>query len=104
MMRPSPSHHQPVAETSRTAVSPACPRRAQREGLSGNSSAGLSRYREIGTIVPRVVEATDVTEVQRIVHEEFVRWFHVDIAGPLTQYETMAREIWEAASSFRGAR
>jgi hypothetical protein len=56
---------------------------------------------EVGTIVPRVAKAADATEVHRIIHEEFGRWFGVDTAGPLTTYEAPAREIWQAVLSFR---
>jgi hypothetical protein len=36
---------------------------------------------EIGTIVPRVVNAQSVEEVTTVLHEEFLRWFGDDIAG-----------------------
>jgi hypothetical protein len=57
---------------------------------------------EVGTIVPRVAKATDLDEVTRIVHKEFVRWFDRDIAGPIAAYEAPAREIWQAVLLFRG--
>jgi hypothetical protein len=57
---------------------------------------------EVGTIVPRVAKASDLDEVTRIVHKEFVRWFDRDIAGPITAYEAPAREIWQAVLLFRG--
>jgi hypothetical protein len=58
---------------------------------------------EVGTIVPRVVKAADVDEFHRIVHEEFGRWFGVDIAGPIAAYEAPAWVIWQAVLSFRHA-
>ena len=36
---------------------------------------------EAGSIVPRLLDVTTVEDVQRIVHEEFVRWFDSDTAG-----------------------
>jgi hypothetical protein len=57
---------------------------------------------EVGTIVPRVAKATDLDEVTRIVHNEFVRWFDRDIAGPIASYEAPARAIWQAVLRFRG--
>jgi len=50
---------------------------------------------EVGTILPRLVEAASAPDVQRIVHEEFVRWFGADIAGPSADYAGAAEKIWE---------
>jgi hypothetical protein len=49
---------------------------------------------EVSTILPRLRETNTVVDVQRIVHEEFVRWFGADIAGPLTDYADVAERIW----------
>lgn len=56
---------------------------------------------EIGTIVPRVVNAQSVEEVTTVLHEEFVRWFGNDTAGPRQAYEAPARQIWPALLEFR---
>ncbi len=56
---------------------------------------------EIGTIVPRVVNAQNVDEITALVHEEFLRWFGDDTAGPRQAYEAPARRIWEAVLEFR---
>ena len=56
---------------------------------------------EIGTIVPRVVNAQSVDEVTAVLYEEFVRWFGDDTAGPRHAYETTAGKIWEALLEFR---
>ena len=37
---------------------------------------------EIGTFLPRVVNAESVDETTAVLHEEFVRWFGNDTAGP----------------------
>src|SRR5882672_1942807 len=49
---------------------------------------------EVSTILPRLREANAAVDVQRIVHEEFVRWFDADIAGPITDYADVAERIW----------
>lgn len=56
---------------------------------------------EIGTIIPRLVKAQEVDEVTAVLHEEFVRWFGDDTAGPRHPYEAPARKIWEALLEFR---
>ena len=49
---------------------------------------------EVSTILPRLREANTATDVQRIVHEEFVRWFGADIAGDRSRYVELAKDIW----------
>ena len=49
---------------------------------------------EVSTILPRLREANAVVDVQRIVHEEFVRWFGADLIGPLADYAEVAEKIW----------
>jgi hypothetical protein len=49
---------------------------------------------EIGTILPRLKEAGSVFELQRIVHEEFTRWFGAETAGPRKRHAEVARLIW----------
>jgi hypothetical protein len=49
---------------------------------------------EVGTILPRLGGAQSEREVQRIIHEEFVRWFDDGIAGPETKYARVANDIW----------
>ncbi|MDF2758813.1 MAG: uncharacterized protein K0S99_1445 [Thermomicrobiales bacterium] len=56
---------------------------------------------EIGTIVPRVVNAQSVDEVTAVLHEEFLRWFGDDTAGPRQGYEAPARQIWGALLEYR---
>lgn len=56
---------------------------------------------EISTIVPRVRNAQTVDEIAAILHEECVRWFTADIAGPLQAYEAPARRLWPAILAFR---
>jgi hypothetical protein len=56
---------------------------------------------EIGTIVPRVVNARSADEVTAMLHEEFLRWFGEETAGPAQAYEATARDIWGAVIEFR---
>ena len=56
---------------------------------------------EIGTIVPRVLNAQSVEEVTSVLHQEFLGWFGDDTAGPRHAYEAPAGEIWKALLEFR---
>ena len=50
---------------------------------------------EAGTILPRLHRCKSGDDVLRTVHEEFVRWFDADTAGPQERYAGIATEIWE---------
>jgi hypothetical protein len=56
---------------------------------------------EIGTIVSRVVKAQSVDEVTAALHEEFLRCFGEDTAGPRQTYKAPARRIWDALLEYR---
>ena len=49
---------------------------------------------ETGTILPRLRTCASPSDVLRVVHEEFVRWFSADDAGPEEGYAKIASEIW----------
>jgi hypothetical protein len=49
---------------------------------------------EAESIVGRLPRARSLDDVRTLVHEEFVRWFDVDLAGPTHRYEGIAREVW----------
>lgn len=51
---------------------------------------------EVGTIIPRLPSCESAACVRRVVHEEFVRWFDADTAGPEGRYTAVADEIWAA--------
>ena len=51
---------------------------------------------EAETILARLPGASSVDDVRTLVHDEFVRWFGRDIAGPAERYEFLARELWAA--------
>jgi hypothetical protein len=50
---------------------------------------------ETGTILPRLKKCKAPEDVMVAVHEEFVRWFGVETAGPTSKYWSIAFEIWE---------
>lgn len=54
---------------------------------------------EIGTILPRLREASSAADLQRILHEEFGRWFSAETAGPAHRYAKAAHRIWELLQS-----
>src|SRR6266542_2700 len=56
---------------------------------------------EVSTILPRLREAGSAADVQRIVHEEFTRWFSADIADPATGYGAVSEEIWATWLNFK---
>lgn len=45
---------------------------------------------ETGTILPRLRNCESASDVQRVVHDEFVRWFDVGTAGSEEHYEVIA--------------
>jgi hypothetical protein len=49
---------------------------------------------EVETILPRLQQCTSELECLKVIHEEFVRWFDVQTAGPISNYETIARQTW----------
>jgi hypothetical protein len=55
---------------------------------------------EVGTILPRLREAQNANDVQRILHEEFVKWFGEDNAGPLEIYHSASIAVWHAWDRF----
>jgi hypothetical protein len=50
---------------------------------------------EAGTILPRLRACHSADDVRRVVHEEFVRWFSAENAGPEEHYGQIAAEIWD---------
>jgi len=60
-----------------------------------NFETNTDEYRaEAQSIVIRLAEATSQNDAQRIVHEEFVRWFDPQMAGPVDRYRAVAESIW----------
>jgi hypothetical protein len=50
---------------------------------------------EVDTILPRLSSCANAGDVEKVVHQEFVRWFDRDTAGPQERYRAVARQIWE---------
>jgi len=50
---------------------------------------------EVGTIIPRLTECESQADVLEVVHQEFVRWFGTDVAGPRSRYEKVAEDVWD---------
>jgi hypothetical protein len=50
---------------------------------------------ETGTILPRLRTCASPSDVLRVVHQEFVRWFDAGNAGPEERYAGIASEIWQ---------
>jgi hypothetical protein len=59
---------------------------------------------ETGTILPRLRNCASAGDVQRVVHEEFIRWFDAGNAGPEERYALVSSEIWELFKSRRNRR
>ena len=56
---------------------------------------------EAGTILPRLQTCESASDVNRVVHQEFVRWFDEGNAGPEEGYAQIASEIWELWQPYR---
>ncbi|MGA8502385.1 MAG: hypothetical protein WB683_12615 [Candidatus Sulfotelmatobacter sp.] len=50
---------------------------------------------EVETILPRLSTCQSTDEALHVVHEEFIRWFGAETAGPRQRYEQIAVEIWQ---------
>jgi hypothetical protein len=49
---------------------------------------------EAGSILSQLSKCESERDVQRVVHEEFVRWFDAVTASPTERYSEIASEIW----------
>ena len=50
---------------------------------------------EVDTILPRLSSCANAAEAEKVIHEEFVRWFDRDTAGPQERYRAVAKQIWK---------
>ena len=57
---------------------------------------------ETGTILPRLRACQSSTDVLRVVHEEFRRWFGSETAGSAERYAQIADETWQLWKGRRG--
>jgi plasmid stabilization system protein ParE len=69
-------------------------------GLLASGAPDDEYSSEISTVVPRLTKAQSVQECRDILHEEFVRWFSADTAGPPDAYAKLAVELWPAVQEF----
>lgn len=51
---------------------------------------------EVGTILPRLDNCDSISNARKMIHQEFVRWFDLDTAGPEDRYEELTQEVWAA--------
>lgn len=58
---------------------------------------------EVGTILPRLRTCRCAQDVLRVTHEEFIRWFGAETAGPAETYRQIASEIWRLWSTRNGS-
>ena len=70
-------------------------------GLTAMGSPSDEYDAEVGTILPRVKEASSVDGLRRIIHQEFVHWFGAEMAGPEARYEVAASRIWTVLHDVR---
>lgn len=65
-----------------------------------NFEDNTDEYRaEAETITLRRDEVRSLQDAQRVVHEEFVRWFDASTAGRPERYASVARELWAVWSA-----
>jgi hypothetical protein len=57
---------------------------------------------EVGTILPRLKDCNSVEEARMVIHQEFAHWFGEGIAGPESDYEDIAKDVWQAWIWLRG--
>jgi hypothetical protein len=48
---------------------------------------------EAGTVIPRLSACASADDVEKVLKEEFSRWFGADIAGR-ARYTALAKEVW----------
>lgn len=61
------------------------------------SSAPRDEYEpEVSTVLPRLTQCRSASDVQKVLHEEFVRWFDAGLAGSLESYAQLAADTWRA--------
>ena len=57
---------------------------------------------EARTILQRLREAESPEGLAGIIHEEFIHWFDIDMAGPKSRYVPIAHDVWKAWQSYKG--
>jgi len=49
---------------------------------------------EVDTILPRLRDCHSENDVRGVLHQEFIRWFDAEFAGPEERYTDIAAEVW----------
>jgi hypothetical protein len=72
------------------------------EDLAGiNFESNRDEYEpEVGTILPRLKHCHTAADLQMVIHEEFIRWFGSDIAGPVERYRKVTERVWVEWKAF----
>jgi hypothetical protein len=66
-------------------------------GIGARTGGPSDEYdAEAGTIIPRLKECKAAVDAQKVVFEEFVRWFGADTAGNYQSYVDEGAAIWDA--------
>ena len=68
-------------------------------GLLASGAPDDEYWPELRTVVPRLAKTQSIQECQEILHEEFVRWFSADTAGPPEAYASLAVDLWQLCKS-----
>lgn len=55
---------------------------------------------EAGTVIPRLSGCGSAEDVEKVLREEFSRWFGADIAGG-AHYAALAKEVWRLWTASR---
>ncbi len=71
-------------------------------GIGAGTGSPSDEYdAEAGTIIPRLQTCQSASDVQKVVYEEFVRWFGDDTAGKYASYVEEGTQIWDAWLRYR---
>lgn len=67
----------------------------ERDPIGINFKTNTDEYdAEAGTVIPRLTICSSWQDVATVLHEEFVRWFGAETAGPRTRYVELSKDIW----------
>ncbi len=67
----------------------------EQDPISINFGVNSDEYDpEVETILPRLKKCKSSLDVRKVVHEEFVKWFSKEDAGPEEYYDDIATFIW----------
>ncbi|NOT26274.1 MAG: hypothetical protein HOP16_09240 [Acidobacteria bacterium] len=68
----------------------------QHDPIGLNFKTNIDEYDpEARTILPRLSGCSSAEDVERVLLEEFGRWFTPEIAGPSERYRGVAGDLWQ---------